>query len=254
MRTIIVKYLMLVPVFLSGCITLYKPNPVQAPLVEKKGDYNASGMMGLSGNGLWNVQGAYAIENNTGVMMNVMYHGRQSGPDSLQEKLNIISAEGGIGYFTPINAKGNSHFHLYGGGGWGFSKDKTSGAAAAGPEISSNYWSAFLQPGFAFYRGKVQMGLDLKTKFVNLYRIKGQLFERFEWWNTEFKFANDTSMNFVTVEPAFTLRFGASHWKGMLQTGLILPVINAENYFNTNTVSYLGITMFKLSAGISYCF
>ena len=248
------NYFWIPALFLSSCITLYKPNPVHAPMLEKKGDYNFSGSLGLSGNGLWSLQGAHAIENNTGIIFNVMYHGRQSGSDSLREKLNILSAETGIGYFTPINAKRNTHFHFYGGGGLGIAKDKTTGAAGSNPEISAKHWSLFMQPGFAFYRGNVQMGLDLKTKFVNLYDIRGQLFESFEWWNTDLKFNSDTSMNFVTVEPAFTIRFGSSKVKGLFQTGIILPIINPENYLNTNTSSYLGVTMLKLSAGISYCF
>jgi hypothetical protein len=254
MKTNLVKLLPLLLICLSSCVTLYKPNPVQAPMLEKKGDKNVSGSLGMSGNGLFSLQGAFAVENNTGIMISTMYHGRQSGSDSLTENLNMLSAEAGIGYFTPINEKGNTHFHIYGGSGWGVAKAVSTGATGVNPEISANHWSFFLQPGFTFYMGSVQIGIDLKSKFVNLYDIRGQLFEKFDWWNTDFKLAQDTSMNFLTVEPAFTLRFGSSKIRGLFQTGLVLPAINAENYMNTNTSSYLGVTMLKLSAGISYCF
>ncbi len=58
----------------TGCITLYKPNSINTPLLKVQGELKGTVGLSESGCGLLNVQGAYALSNHVGVLLNGMYH------------------------------------------------------------------------------------------------------------------------------------------------------------------------------------
>ena len=240
---------------LSGCVTLYKPNPIHSPLLKYKGEGNASAILGLSGSGLTNLQAAYAISNHTGLMIDGMYHNRRStSSDSIIEKLNIFFAEAGAGYFTTFGAEKNGLFQCYAGGGYGSSKDIIHSSYPPNPEANAKYCNLFIQPGMAYVSKNIEVALDLRANYVCLFDINAYLYNKFEWWNTNFNYYSGATLDFMNLEPSLTLKAGSDKIKGIIQVGVIIPTINSKSYFDVNSSSLLIGPLFKLSFGLSYSF
>jgi len=242
-------------IFLTGCVTLYEPNAIHSPLLKEKKELNTSASLGLSGCGLFNLQTAYAISNHTGVIFDGMYHNRQvSSADSSVEKLNIIFGEAGAGYFTTFGNKKNGLFQCYSGGGYGITSDKMNNADQFYPEVNAKYFNIFIQPGLAFTSEYFEVAFDLRVNYVRLFNIHAYLYDKFEWWNTDFKFYSDTAIDFMNLEPAITIKVGDGKLKGVLQLGVTIPTINSNSYFDVNTSSMLGVPLIKFSVGVNYTF
>jgi hypothetical protein len=240
---------------LTGCVTLYKPNAIHSPLLKEKGELNASASLGLSGCGLYNLQAAYAISNHTGVMIDGMYHNRhKSSADSSVEKLNMFFGETGAGYFTTFGNKKNVLFQCYGGGGYGITTDKISNANQPNPEMNAKYYNIFIQPGLAYTSKYFNVAFDLRANYIRLFNIHAYLYDKFEWWNTDFKLYSDTTLDFVNLEPAVTMKVGRGKLKGVLQLGLTIPTINSNSYFGVSTSSMLAAPLIKFSVGVNYTF
>lgn len=239
---------------MNGCITLYQPNAINSPLLSEEGEGNIGGSIGFSGSGLYNIQGSYAVAPNTGIMLNGMYKHRDRDLQPGTEKLRIGMVETGIGYFKPFGSKSNGLFQFYGGAGMGQSQDRYTGQSEPAPEVRSSYYNVFLQPGIALKNENFQLSFDLRANYVKLYDIKAYLYEKFEWWNTDFNYKQDTTIDFINLESAITMRTGGEKLKAMFQLGFILPVVNPESYFAVNNSSLLILPLFKISAGINYTF
>jgi hypothetical protein len=240
---------------LTGCVTLYKPNAIQSPLLKEKGELNTYASLGLSGCGLYNVQAAYAIANHTGVMIDGMYHNRhKSISDSSVEKLNMFFMEAGAGYFTTFRNEKNVLFQCYSGGGYGITADKISNANQLSPEINSKYFNMFIQPGLAYIGKYFKVAIDLKVNYVHLFDIHAYLYDEFEWWNTDFKFYSDTTLDFMNLEPTTTIIVGGGKLKGVLQLGVTIPAINSNTYIEVNTSSMYLAPLIKFSVGVNYTF
>jgi hypothetical protein len=238
---------------LAGCVTLYKPNVLHTPMLKEKGDANFSAAVGLTGNGLFNGQAAYAVSDHAGIMINGMYHHRQSGGDnSSVEKLNIFSGEAGGGYFKSFGKNENKLFQCYGGLGYGHTTDKIESTGQANPEASARYVNVFVQPGFALMDKRTEFSFDLRANYVQLFDIHAYLYDQFEWWNTDFKYYSDTTINFMNLEPAVTFKVGGNRLKGTCQVGMIIPAVNSKSYFDVNNASLLGVSLIKISFGVNY--
>ena len=237
---------------LTGCVTLYKPNLVQSPLLKNKGDFNSTAAVGLSGAGTYNLQAAYAISDHTGLMANGMYHYRKTeGGDGSVDKLNVYSLEVGAGYFNRFaNDKGLLQF--YGGAGVGNTSDKLHNVQQVPPEVKASYNNIFIQPGIAFINKNMEMAFDLRCNYVNINNIHAYLYDQFEWWNTDFHYYSDTSFYFVNLEPTFTMKIGGKKVKGFIQSGITIPTIHSDSYFLANSSSMAILPLFKFSVGITY--
>jgi hypothetical protein len=240
---------------LTACVTLYKPNAIHSPMLREKGELNASASLGLSGCGLYNLQAAYAISDHTGVMIDAMYHNRHSdNADSSVERLNMVFAEAGVGYFTKFSNQENGLFQCYGGVGYGFTTDKMNYTHQPYPEVNAHFFNLFIQPGVVYHSEYFDMAFDLRTNYVRLFNIHGYLYDQFEWWNTDFKFYSDTTLDFINIEPAITFKAGGKRLKGVLQFGVTIPAINSSAYFHVNSSSMLIGPLFKFSLGVTYTF
>lgn len=241
--------------FLTGCVTLYKPNPIHSPLLKKEGDLNTTASIGASGCGLYNFQVAYAPTNHLGIIMDGMYHYRSlNNADSSVEKLNILFGEVGAGYFSTLGAEKNLLFQCYGGAGWGFTKDRMENTGQYNPEVTAKYNNVFFQPGVALVNPNIEMAFDIRINYVRVYDIHAYRYDQFEWWNTDYTFYSDTTLDFVNLEPSFTLKAGGEKLKGLFQLGVTVPAVNSNSYFLVNPYSLLGYPLIKLSFGISYTF
>ena len=254
------KIALQIPVFtvlfiFTSCVTLYKPNAVYSPLLKERGEFNTSASIGLSGCGLFNLQAAYAISNHAGVMVDGMYHNRHSSiSDSSIEKLNMFFGEAGVGYFTTFGIEKNLLFQCYGGCGYGITKDKIDNSNNPNPEVNAKFCNIFIQPGLAYTNKYFEVALDLRANYVRLFNIHAYLYDKFEFWNTDFQYYSNATLDFLNLEPAVTLKAGGEKLKGVLQLGVIIPTINSTSYFNVNTSSMLIAPLIKFSIGINYTF
>jgi hypothetical protein len=239
----------------TGCVTLYKPNAVHSPLVKEKGDSNASASLGVSGTGLYNFQAATALSDHAGIMADGMYHRRMTNQtDSSYENLNLLFGEAGGGYFTRFGEDKKGLLQCYGGGGFGFSKDVMHNTRPPEPEVSSKFMNVFVQPGVAYIDDNFEAAFDIRMNYVQLFKIHAYLYNEFEWWNTDFVYYADTTLNFVNIEPAITVKAGGEKLKGILQFGVTIPTINPKSYFMASSSSMLLYPLIKFSLGISYRF
>jgi hypothetical protein len=240
---------------LSGCVTLYKPNTINSPVLKEKGDLNTTGIIGFSGCGLFNVQSSYAITDHAGVMIDGMIHSRNnSSADSSVEKLRMYFGETGAGYFTAIGNKNNGLFQCYGGGGFGITRDKINYSYEPNPEVSAKYFNLFIQPGCAYTSKNFIAAFDLRANYVRLFDIHAYMYDRFEFWNTDYRYYSDTAISFLNLEPTVTLKFGGQQCKGIFQLGVTVPSVNSDAYFDVNTSSMLVGPLIKISMGINYTF
>ena len=187
---------------LDGCVSLYKPNTINSPLLKKSGDFNASASIGMCGSGLYDLQTAYAVSNHIGIMINGMYHQRKvKSADSLNDNLKISFGETGVGYFKTFGNNEKTLFQCYSGAGYGVSSNKICNSTQPPPEVSAKYFNVFIQPGLAFTNKYFQLSFDIRTNYVHLYNIHSYLSEKFEWWNTNLHSYSDTTLSFVNLEP-----------------------------------------------------
>ena len=107
---------------LSSCATLYKPNAVHSPLLKEKGEMHVAGALSMVGSANANLQGAVALSDNMGIMVNMMQHSRNRFLEAADEKLRMFAGEAGIGYFKKLGKNGDILFQAYGGIGMGRSR------------------------------------------------------------------------------------------------------------------------------------
>jgi hypothetical protein len=242
-------------VVFTGCVTLYKPNIIHSPMLIEKGDLNLSASLGLSGSGLYNLQASYAISNHGGMLIDGMYHSRHiNSSNSAVDNLNMVFGEAGAGYFTRFGSHANSIFQCYSGAGFGYTSDKMENATQPSPEVNSKYINVFIQPGMFYHNEYFDLAFDIRTNYVRLYNIHGDLYDQFEWWNTDFEFYSDTTLDFVNIEPAVSFKVGGKRLKGIVQLGITIPAVNSNSYFRVNTASMLIGPLIKFSMGIAYSF
>lgn len=245
------------PIF-TGCVTLYKPNVVHSPLLKEKDDLHVAASLGLSGSGLSNLQGAYAITDHAGIMANGMHHQRKltslDSSATQSEHLRILFAEAGAGYYSTFGNEKDGLFQCYGGGGYGETNDRIEGLGHPMPEVKAKYFNVFIQPGVAFTSKRVELAFDLRGNYVRLFNIHAYLYNEFDWWNTDLNFYSDTAVSFLNMEPAITIKAGGEKLKGILQFGVTIPTIHAKSYFAVNNGSLLLVPLIKFSVGVTYAF
>ena len=240
----------------TGCVTLYKPNTVYSPLLKEKGELNTSASLGISGGGLYNLQAAYAITDHIGLIGDGMYHSRiaktNNSTDSGYEKLNIFFGEAGAGYFSKFGGEKNGLIQCYGGSGLGRTSDRIFNTSTPNPEVNAKYFNVFIQPGVAYTSKYVELAFDMRANYVQLYKIHSYLYSKFEFWNTDFHYYSDTTLNFVNLEPVITIKVGGDKLKGVVQFGATIPSIHPKSYFAVNNSALLLVPLLKFSIGISY--
>lgn len=124
-------YLVVISLFFQACAPVYFPNRVNAPMINKAGDFNIEATMGATG---FDAQTAFSPVNKLGVMANFSTY---NGSDHYHSFF-----EGGLGYYEPLGTKGL--FEIY--GGYGFGNSKTTTEGIFGTTNKGNYYRYFLQP------------------------------------------------------------------------------------------------------------
>jgi hypothetical protein len=167
---------------------IYSPSAHNVPVLTKKGDSklgavystNAVGQETKDGVKIdnrsrgYDLQGAVAITNNFAIQASHAYRWEKTegGPDSTTIKYKRNLTEIGLGYYLPVNDKGNTFFQVFAGAGLGkFSftdVDKT-----ASNYHQANITKIYLQPAILFKsKGSFTTSVALRFSGINYSNIK----------------------------------------------------------------------------------
>lgn len=228
----------------TSCKILYIPNMVNAPLLKEQGELKVN----LSTKDL---QAAYAVSPNIGVMLNGYYNKNEweitsgSFENKYESKRSLL--EGGVGYFKAFGEKGV--FDVYAGAGLGNLKyDYHLFDNGAEDLDESRLWSAkstkfFLQPSIGMVKEKSEFAFSLRMvglKFNNIDTLNYSVYD--------LAFENLNGIErplYLFAEPAITWRFGIPLVKLQLQTLYSLK-LNSEPLNTRNLMFKVGLS-FNLS-------
>jgi len=221
--------LLLLAIALGSCAAVYVPNVVNAPLLSESGDIQVTAAGGLNG---YDAQGACAITNHIGIMVNGSFAHRTS--DSSDNFHRHAFLEAGAGYYLPVAEV--LRFEVFGGGGLGSvagisrSNVDSNLLFSNRDEVSGNYYRLFLQPTFGVKTDVIDAAISMRTAYFNAYDLR----------HNDMR---NTAMTAVVVEPAFTLRGGYKHVMAHTQLGTSLPIISDADFRWRPFILNVGITV-----------
>lgn len=191
--TIIFVFSIVAIIYFNSCAPLYVPNVVNTPMLTEKDDVNASVHLGLSG---VDVQSAYAVADNIGVMFNGSFMFDNSEQTDNYHK--HVFVEMGGGYFKPLGEHGV--FEMY--GGYGIGKINSYHATGGLSSFSDVYINRFfIQPGIGFTSDYFEAILSPRTVVALISQ-------------------EDYFQKGYFIEPTVTFKLGAEHVKFIAQIGL----------------------------------
>ena len=210
----------------------YVPNTQNVPLLSSKGQTNLS----VAGTGnQFELQGAHAISNNVGVMVNGAYF-RDSGEEDQNGKGSGVLGEAGLGYFTPVGE--NFIFETYGILGVGSVENSfslTEGTSNIGT-LNASIFKAGIQPNFGFSSNFFSIAISSRIAVLNYSNIEGNLI--FDGEN-QAEYLNNNKSN-VLLEPALTIRAGLERAKLQLQFCCSFNLSN-KDFLQEKSVVTLGV-------------
>ena len=208
--------LILLPVFISlfttACVSVYQPNPVNTPLLEKEGDIKVAMMIQ---DGL-HLQSAAAVNKNIGVMLNAGYDISSFKKSSLSknEKEHFL-CEGGIGFFDKISE--NWLWEVYTGYGFGsfnVRRDDHHFWDPSPTNADGNIGRFFIQPAIAYSTEHFVLSFALRSSYVTIFDYEA---------DNDFKLAKYGYF----YEPALTMKVGGDKFKFVTQMGLSMARTNS---------------------------
>lgn len=203
----------LTAVLFQSCNTMYVPTMQNVPLLQEKNEVRAT--LGLS-----NLQGAYAVTDNIGVIANGYYSNVTSVFDqnsivySYTTERNIFHIEAGGGYFKKLSD--NAIFECYGGLGFGNSSFKKfdSDSLSALPVLKSTFFTKtarfFVQPSIGYTIDNFDVAFSTRFIVQNYYGVDTSGFTKIDLYDNKLL---NIDQPFLFMEPAITLRFGYKYLK-----------------------------------------
>lgn len=200
---------------ITGCAPtpiLYTPPVQHVPMLHEQDECE---LRFSSGNRGYTLQGAYAISDNCGLLVDsrrIAYEQEEKDWDgevsSRRHREQTMLA--GVGSFGALGERKKARWGFYGGGGRGLAGD-TPLKGTLYSKADAHYWQFFLQPQIGFATRIAEGALSLRSSytFINKVRAVDPRYhgKRFE---------------FFTLEPALTLGLGYDPVKIFAQVGLTL--------------------------------
>ena len=219
-----------------GCNrTLYVPNALNMPLLEKGKDYNINLVNRPAAPINLELQGSYAPINHFALMGNASAMVIEGGSHRF--------IEGGAGVFTSWH-RGSSQVNVFRAeffGGYGVGAASHESYFLAFDKSEGSYHRKFIQPGFGIKSGNFEFGLGARFSEIN-----------FGYYND---YSNGVLIdrgiyNFVTYEPIIRLAVGHKGAKLALQMGGIRPLGGNADFEAVTDESWINTTLFgSLSFG-----
>ncbi|MCL4512309.1 MAG: hypothetical protein M1470_14810 [Bacteroidetes bacterium] len=153
---------------LSGCVPVYVPNTIDAPLLRNAGEVRIAGNAGTTG---LDVQSAVAVSDAIAIMANGSF-GSKSTSDSLDYNVHNY-LEAGLGYYMPIT-KGSS-FEMFVGAGSGKATSSDAWRGTPSSQLLATGWynRYFLQMDVGAYNEFASGGFAMRASYVHFRRIEG---------------------------------------------------------------------------------
>lgn len=220
------------PVFFLMIITMmascsvYVPNVVNTPLMNRKGEGTIAAHLGNGGH----LQASYALTNHIGFMTNLMAVVDKFEDEKESRKGTGSLYEVGIGYFSG-SFSSNAIFELYGGAGFGqVGIDKTFTANNITKKFDANALRYFVQPSIGGRWNIFEAAFSARLAAVQYSSISTTYAE------SELKSDHLWDLDKTTwmfVEPALTVRAGLKNIKVQAQIGKSLKITSKDlNYSN----------------------
>jgi hypothetical protein len=225
-------------ILLQSCNVLYIPNMQNVPLLKEKNEVRAS--IGIS-----DFQGAYAITNNIGVIINGQSNLKSTSSYVDKEYVLVEDhdcqnkvLELGIGYLNQISD--SKVLEVYGGVGFGKNSIKNSfkvdstGIFYKKESFSANTFRFFVQPNIGITTDIVDIAFSTRFVFLKFSNIDtlGFTTDRL----LEKNLYGVDKQNYMFLEPAVTLRFGYKYVKFHAQ-------VASSFCINNQLINYLPINI-----------
>lgn len=215
-HTALLSLISIILVF-SGCSPAYIPNVINTPLLGNQGELQLDIHTGLAG---IDPQGAYAITDNIGLMLNGSFANRTSDSSNSFHKHNF--GELGVGYFTKFYD--NGRLEVFTGLGYGDLRAKFES------ELFNSSANVLTRRFF------IQPAIGAKTNIFD-----GSFATRFVFLDI---YQGNKSIQAVLFEPAITAKVGYKYAKAVFQFGLSLPLSATENYYYQPFLFSIGLQGF----------
>lgn len=212
------------------------PNVQNVPMFREKNEYRFSGAYGLgTETSCMELQGAYSVTRNIGVMSNFMYaKGIDNHEDSWAKGTYLDAA---IGYYKPLQKSGV--FEIYGGVGgstqhhqyintnFGSGNPPDKNPSAGTSELS--FIKIFVQPSIGMTFNGFEFAFSTRFNRLTFNKTDNHIDKLLNEY--EFDKLNTTAQtkNFLFFEPALTIRGGWKYLKVQLQ-GATASYLNNEHY------------------------
>lgn len=217
-------------VMLSSCSPEYIPNMVNSPMLSNQGEFQATIATGTSN---FDVQTAFAITDNIGIMANGSYGNETS--DSTDDYHKHLFFEGGIGYYDKIGDKGR--YEIYGGFGTGSAEGYYQNAIFDSQITDARFNRFFVQPGIGISTGI----------------FDGSFSPRFVMVQMDPEGANFKEGRYnVFLEPVITSKVGFKYVKFVFQVGVSVPF--GEENLNFDYQPFIMNVGLHLNLGRKYDF
>lgn len=236
--------LLLFIIIYSNCSrTLYIPNTINAPLFTEKGDAKLSAASEfLAHVPTIELQGAYALTNNLGLMANFsrmeFEHDKESIPNDKHRLFEL-----GVGYFTDFGQLTDhgkqGRAEVYIGTGWGSAQDYDlennfcfscpSPPTPVRNDFEGKYRRFFIQPAVGFTSNFFECSFAMRFATIE--------FDEFIHREAE-SIIEQSHLQFSTLEPVVTFSFlGTKNVKPFIQLGKVF-VLNDEEAFSKVNPNY----------------
>lgn len=207
---------------LASCAPVYFPNTPNVPLHREKGEFQASARIG---NG-FELQSAYAISNNWGVMANTNFLLNKSK----ENYRSLLFGEGGVGYFENLD---HLVLECYAGAGLGASEsqgDFTINGTTSTTRGNGTFYKVFIQPSLGGNRSAFTAYLTPRVSLIDFVSLK-----------TSSSGPVQTSPT-LFFEPNVGFRFSSDNVSAIFNTGLSFP--------NRPELVHFEYRFFTISAGV----
>lgn len=211
----------------------YSPNAHNVPLFTKKGETAIRIVTGGGDdvNNAVDVQGAVALTNNIGLMINYYNAwGAEEGYGSGSGNL----LEGGFGFFNPVNK--HLIFETYAGGGGGSVTNYYNSQKIAHSTLKLN--RLFIQPSLGYRSQYFDIALSLRAVNVNYTSFKSLFLNNTDYVNEQEQLNKiRDNPKYLLWEPALTVRGGSKTVKAQFQVGFSYNHTNPDfpqETFNAN--------------------
>ncbi|HEX2984088.1 MAG TPA: hypothetical protein VHO28_11150 [Ignavibacteriales bacterium] len=186
---------------ISSCATVYVPNAVNMPMLDKAADVQIGGYGGRGG---FDLQGAAAITDNLAIMVNGAYINQPvDSSDYMKRKFGEVA----LGYYKKTSEAGRFDVFIGYGIGKTSTRDTYEFIGVNTDYVEGSYSRIFLRPGFGWEGELVDVSWAFRICYVRVSSFKGE--GVYVNYNKESMF----------YEPAVTVRIGTPTVKFSVQGG-----------------------------------